>query len=123
MSTASADPEPRPRRRVRIAQALLRRVQRQRDWFASTYAAANTPQQQFNDVASALRAAIGERRTRADPHLVERLNALNGELAQLLDELHEQQEQHAHRVLRSDQNRQNRNERRRRDRDDEQPAA
>lgn len=119
----SADPDARPRRRVRIANALLRRVQTQRDWFASAYATATSPQQGFNVITSALRAAIGERRTRDDPHLLARLNALNGELAQLLDELHEQQEQHAHRVLRSDQNRQNRNERRRRDRDDEQPAA
>ena len=121
--THATAPEQRPRRRVRIAHALLRRVQQQRDWFASAYATASSPQQGFNVLATALRAAIGERRTREDPHLLARLNALNSDLAQLLDELLEQQEQHANRVLRSDQNRQNRNERRNREHCDEQPAA
>lgn len=121
MTNATADPQ--PRRRVRIANALLHRVQHQQDWFASTYAAANTPQQQFNVLTTALRVALGERRTRGDPQLLARLNTLNSELALLLDELHEQQQQHAHRVLRTDEQRQHRNERRRRDRDDEQPAA
>lgn len=113
----------RPRRRVRIAHAVLNRVQAQRDWFATAYATAGTAQARFNTAAAALRAAAAERTHRDNPAVAARLDEITSQITDLLDELHQQQEQHAHRALRTDQRRQDRNERRRGDQSNEQPAA
>lgn len=113
---------PRPRRRVRIAHALLRRVQAQRDWFATAYAAAGTAQARFNAAAAALRSAASERIHRDNPAVATRLDEITTQITALLDELHQQQEHDANRVLRTDERRQERNERRHRE-CDEHPAA
>lgn len=107
----SSTDEARPRRRVRVAHAILRRVQNQRDAFAAAYGQATTAQARFNAAATALRAAASERNQRGDRATARRLDELTDQITALLDELHEAQERRADRVLRADARRIARNER------------
>lgn len=102
------DDSGKPRRRVRMARAVLARVELQRARLASSYAAARSEQQKFNAAASALRAAIAERLHRDNPALDRRLAAVTSQIMQLTAELLTQQERSAQRVLRRDEMRQER---------------
>lgn len=103
------------RRRVRAANALLARVNNQRQRFATAYGTATSPQARFAATADALRAAAAERHHRRSTDTGMRLDQLTSHAVALLDELHREAERHAHRTLRAEQRRIARNTGRNRD--------
>lgn len=107
---------PSERRRVRAARARIARIETQRERFATSYAIARTPQERFNAVMFALRAAVADKH-QADPiDVTRRLDMLTDQAKALLDELHTTQQHQANHTIRADARRTARNERRRHDR-------
>ena len=106
------------RRRVRVALAVLRRVQTQRDRYATAYGQATTAQQRFAATANALRAAAASGSHQHQPdEVARRLDRVTDQMARLLSELLDAQQAKANRTLRADRRRIERNERRRIERD------
>lgn len=103
------------RRRVRTARSVLDRISSQREWFATAYAHAATPQQRFTAAATALRSAAASKKQRHPDDIERRLDVLTGQIVSLLNELHTAQQDAAEKTLRSDAARIARNDRRRTD--------